>query len=114
MSREKLWPTGDKHIRQQSRSCQLLTHSIHLCAILPLPPHLHEIMMSDTGSGVEPSPVQNVTAQYTKIRRQYQQMLDRWTPHIVHRWLATAGLLAVFMLRILIAQGVSTLGPYLS
>jgi len=66
-------------------------------------------MMSDPGSGVDASPVQNMTAQYTKIKRQYQQTLDRWTPHILQRWLATAGLLAVFVLRILIAQGVSRL-----
>lgn len=70
---------------------------------------LHEVMMSDSGSGVDASPVQNMTAQYTKIKRQYQQTLDRWTPHILQRWLATAGLLAVFVLRILIAQGVSRL-----
>ncbi|KAF5355146.1 hypothetical protein D9756_005451 [Leucocoprinus leucothites] len=62
-------------------------------------------MMSDSGSGLESSPAQNITAQYTKIKRQYQQILDRWTPHILQRWLATAGLLAVFMLRILLAQG---------
>lgn len=64
-------------------------------------------MMSDTGAGLEPSPVQNVSAQYSKIKRQYQQILDRWTPHIVQRWLATAGILGVFMLRIVLAQGVS-------
>ncbi|KAH9485523.1 Protein rer1 [Psilocybe cubensis] len=62
-------------------------------------------MMSDTGSGVEPSPVQNISAQYAKIQRQYQQILDRWTPHVLQRWLSTAGLLVVFMLRIIIAQG---------
>lgn len=66
-------------------------------------------MMSDSGSGLEPSPVQNISAQYTKLKRQYQQILDRWTPHILQRWLATAGLLTIFMLRILISQGVSTL-----
>jgi len=64
-------------------------------------------MMSDSGSNVDASPVQNISAQYTKIKRQYQQTLDRWTPHILQRWLATVGLLAIFMLRILIAQGVS-------
>ena len=64
-------------------------------------------MMSDSGSGVEPSPAQNITAQYTKIHRTYQQVLDRWTPFVLYRWLATAGLLCVFMLRIILAQGVS-------
>ncbi|KAF8161276.1 retrieval of early ER protein Rer1 [Crassisporium funariophilum] len=62
-------------------------------------------MMSDSGSGVEPSPVQNITAQYAKIQRQYQQILDRWTPYMLHRWLASAGLLSLFLLRIVLAQG---------
>jgi hypothetical protein len=66
--------------------------------------------MSDAGtSGVEPSPIQNVTAQYTKLKRQYQQLLDRWTPHVLRRWLATACLLGIFMLRIVFSQGVSTI-----
>jgi hypothetical protein len=69
----------------------------------------YETMMSDSDAGLEPSPVQNISAQYTKLKRYHQQILDRWTPHILQRWLATAGLLAVFMLRILIAQGVSSL-----
>ena len=64
-------------------------------------------MMSDSGSGVESSPVQNVSAQYAKIHRAYQQVLDRWTPFVLYRWLTTAGLLAVFFLRIVLAQGVS-------
>ena len=63
--------------------------------------------MSDSGSGVESSPVQNVSAQYAKIHRAYQQVLDRWTPFMLYRWLATAGLLFVFFLRIVLAQGVS-------
>jgi len=63
-------------------------------------------MMSSTDNGLgDPTPLQNVSAQYTKIRRQYQQLLDRWTPHILQRWLGTSGLLAVFMLRIIFAQG---------
>lgn len=65
--------------------------------------------MSDSGSGLEPSPVQNLQAQYAKIQRLYQQTLDRWTPHMLNRWLASAGLLALFLLRIVLAQGVSFL-----
>lgn len=53
------------------------------------------------------TPIENIRATYTKIQRQYQQTLDRWTPHVLNRWLGTAGLLAVFMLRVVIAQGVS-------
>lgn len=48
-----------------------------------------------------------VKAHYSKLHRQYQQTLDRWTPHVLNRWLATTGLLAVFLLRIVLAQGVS-------
>jgi len=65
-------------------------------------------MMSDSGSGLEQTPLQNVSAQYTKIQRQYQQILDRWTPHVLQRWLSTAGLLVVFFLRIVLSQGVSS------
>ncbi|KAJ8696938.1 hypothetical protein PTI98_006760 [Pleurotus ostreatus] len=62
-------------------------------------------MMSATDSGVESSPVQNITAQYSKVKRVYQQTLDRWTPYMLNRWLVTAGLLATFFLRIVLAQG---------
>ncbi|KAJ3776302.1 retrieval of early ER protein Rer1 [Lentinula raphanica] len=62
-------------------------------------------MMSSTDSGVEPSPVQNISAAYTRITRLYQQILDRWTPHIMYRWLGTAGLLSIFFLRIVLSQG---------
>ncbi|PPQ64929.1 hypothetical protein CVT26_015649 [Gymnopilus dilepis] len=66
-------------------------------------------MMNDSGSGIEPTPLQNVSAQYVKIQRQYQQILDRWTPYVLNRWLATAGLLLVFLLRIVLAQGICLL-----
>ncbi|KAJ7733543.1 retrieval of early ER protein Rer1 [Mycena maculata] len=51
------------------------------------------------------TPVQNLQGQYTRIQRQYQQLLDRWTPYTLNRWLATAGLLAIFFLRIVLSQG---------
>ena len=60
-----------------------------------------------SGSGADSSPIQNISALYTKAQRQYQQILDRWTPYMLYRWLSTAGLLAVFFLRIVLAQGVS-------
>jgi hypothetical protein len=53
------------------------------------------------------SPFDGLRAQYSKLHRQYQQTLDRWTPHMLNRWLGTAALLAVFLLRIVLAQGVS-------
>ncbi|KAJ7350467.1 retrieval of early ER protein Rer1 [Mycena olivaceomarginata] len=60
-------------------------------------------MMS--ASDMEQTPVQNLQGQFTRVQRQYQQFLDRWTPHILQRWLATAGLLALFFLRIVFSQG---------
>lgn len=64
--------------------------------------------MNDSGSGGEQTPVQNVLSALSKYQRMYQQQLDRWTPHVLQRWLALAGLVAVFFLRIVFAQGVST------
>ena len=57
---------------------------------------------------VEPLSVRNITAHYTKIHRSYRHwILDRWTPFVLQRWLATTGLLSVFLLRIVLAQGAS-------
>lgn len=64
-------------------------------------------MMNDSGTSAEQTPVQNVMNTLTKYQRLYQQQLDRWTPHVLQRWLALAGLVAVFFLRIVFAQGVS-------
>ncbi|TRM69088.1 retrieval of early ER protein Rer1 [Schizophyllum amplum] len=61
-------------------------------------------MMSENET-VEGSPVQNLQAQYANAMRKYQSMLDKWTPYSLQRWLSTAGLLAVFMLRIVFSQG---------
>ncbi|KAF8317633.1 retrieval of early ER protein Rer1 [Clavulina sp. PMI_390] len=43
--------------------------------------------------------------QYRKYSRLYQSYLDRSVPHALNRWLATAGLVFVFLLRIVLAQG---------
>jgi hypothetical protein len=48
---------------------------------------------------------------YNKVWRQYQHQLDRITPFVVQRWLGTAGLVALFALRIVLAQGVRTSLP---
>ncbi|KAF8891777.1 retrieval of early ER protein Rer1 [Infundibulicybe gibba] len=61
--------------------------------------------MMSSDSGADGSPVQNISAQYSKLQRQYQQVLDRWTPHMLYRWLGTAGLMCVFLLRVVFAQG---------
>lgn len=47
----------------------------------------------------------SVAGQLSHAQRQYQQLLDRITPFVLYRWVGTAGLLAVFALRIVFAQG---------
>ncbi|KAG2055582.1 retrieval of early ER protein Rer1 [Suillus hirtellus] len=51
------------------------------------------------------TPFHSAQASFSKFQRQYQQTLDRWTPHVLQRWLATLCLLALFMLRIVLSQG---------
>ncbi|KAG2069650.1 retrieval of early ER protein Rer1 [Suillus decipiens] len=60
-------------------------------------------MMSSDEPGT--TPFHSVQASFSKFQRQYQQTLDRWTPHVFQRWLATLFLLALFMLRIVLSQG---------
>jgi len=62
-------------------------------------------MMSE--SETENTPIANATAALSNVQRKYQQILDRWTPFVFHRWIATGGLLTLFGLRIVLAQGVS-------
>ncbi|KAK6949984.1 retention in endoplasmic reticulum protein 1 [Daldinia eschscholtzii] len=51
------------------------------------------------------TPFAAVTAQTSKIQRQYQALLDRSTPYVLQRWIGTGVFLAVFFLRIVLAQG---------
>lgn len=66
-----------------------------------------KMMDSDPDSNLPPI-VQQAKDYYRKYSRQCQHYLDRTTPHLTQRWLATAGIYALFMLRVVIAQGVST------
>ncbi|EJD08044.1 retrieval of early ER protein Rer1 [Fomitiporia mediterranea MF3/22] len=50
-------------------------------------------------------PLQPLKTHYTRLNRQYRSLLDRAAPHLAYRWLGTAGLVMVFMLRIVFAQG---------
>ncbi|PCH35589.1 retrieval of early ER protein Rer1 [Wolfiporia cocos MD-104 SS10] len=60
-------------------------------------------MMSSSDNGA--TGVGGLQERFINAQRQYQQLLDRVTPFVLYRWLGTAGLFAVFMLRILFAQG---------
>jgi len=53
----------------------------------------------------EPGPFAAVSSQTTKLGRQYQALLDKSTPYVPYRWLATGAMLILFFLRIFIAQG---------
>ena len=69
-------------------------------------------MMNASDNAPSDTPFQPLSSQYAKAKRQYQQWLDKVTPFVLYRWLGTAGLLAVFMLRIVLAQGVSLIPLY--
>ena len=63
-----------------------------------------------TGGGSSlPPPLQPLEVHITKWRRKYQQTLDKLTPHMYQRWAGTAGLIGLFLLRIVFSQGVSSL-----
>ncbi|KAB5591016.1 Protein rer1 [Ceratobasidium theobromae] len=65
-------------------------------------------MMNDDGDQPPfslPPALQPLEAQYLKYQRQYQQLIDRATPHMLYRWLSTGGLVVLFLLRIVLAQG---------
>ena len=64
-------------------------------------------MMSSDDSALDSSPVAKLSAQYHHYWRQYQHQLDRITPFVLYRWLGTAGVLSIFVLRIVFSQGVS-------
>ena len=51
------------------------------------------------------TPFASVSAQTSKLQRQYQALLDQSTPFVTYRWVGTAVLLLLFFARILYAQG---------
>ncbi|KAH8821733.1 RER1 protein [Xylogone sp. PMI_703] len=53
----------------------------------------------------EATPFAAVSAQTSKLQRQYQSYLDKATPHVGYRWIGTATLLVIFFIRIFVAQG---------
>jgi len=59
----------------------------------------------DPAPSYAPAFLQPAVTQYNKLTRQYQALLDRTAPHILQRWLGTAGLVSVFLLRIVFSQG---------
>ncbi|KAF8504738.1 retrieval of early ER protein Rer1 [Russula emetica] len=63
------------------------------------------MMSSSEATGEDSASLQNIPATYARLKRQYQQTLDRVTPHIMYRWVGTTATIAIFELRILYAQG---------
>ncbi|KAI1457607.1 retrieval of early ER protein Rer1 [Annulohypoxylon moriforme] len=51
------------------------------------------------------TPFAAVTAQTSKLQRQYQALLDHSTPFVLYRWVGTGVFLGIFFLRVLLAQG---------
>lgn len=63
-------------------------------------------MSSSEATGETSGSLQNIPATYARVKRQYQQALDRVTPHVFYRWIGTTVTVALFELRIVYAQGV--------
>ncbi|KAK4138284.1 retrieval of early ER protein Rer1 [Trichocladium antarcticum] len=51
------------------------------------------------------SPFGTVSAQTSKLQRQYQALLDQSTPYVLYRWIGTGVALFLFFLRVFFAQG---------
>ncbi|KAI0258863.1 retrieval of early ER protein Rer1 [Gloeopeniophorella convolvens] len=62
-------------------------------------------MSSSEAANESSASFQNIPATYARIKRQYQQTLDRVTPYVLYRWIGTGVTIAVFELRIVLAQG---------
>jgi hypothetical protein len=64
-------------------------------------------MMGANGNDSDDAPpaVQQFLAHSTEAQQRVQSFLDSTTPYTARRWGTTAGLLALFMLRIVLAQG---------
>jgi len=60
-------------------------------------------MSSDDEIGSGSSNV--VTRLFKSIGVRYQSLLDKWTPHTKSRWIFAAFLIALFVTRIIVAQG---------
>ncbi|KAI8146201.1 Golgi membrane protein [Fennellomyces sp. T-0311] len=54
---------------------------------------------------INDEPTSNFLAQKAMLERRWQRILDDTTPHVQYRWIGTAVLLVLFILRILYAQG---------
>jgi len=65
------------------------------------------MMDSDPDSNLPPL-IQQAQDQYRKYARQYQYYLDRTAPHVTQRWVAIASVYAIFMLRVILSEGVSS------
>ena len=106
-------PSSSYHSVPDTLKNHLPQHSIFLFSVLYFRKNLlnHEdpknYTMMNASDPAPSTPFQPVSNHYYKIMRQYQVLLDRVTPFVLYRWLGTAGLLSLFMLRIVLAQGVS-------
>ncbi|KZS88262.1 retrieval of early ER protein Rer1 [Sistotremastrum niveocremeum HHB9708] len=60
---------------------------------------------TEFSNGSVPPALQPLADKLSRYRRQYKGMLDRTTPHTLNRWLGFGGVAALFLLRILVAQG---------
>lgn len=83
------------------------THPSFIIPRLHHTPHSPKMMRAenpDDGLGAPPH-IEQFLAHTNKLQQRYQAFLDSTTPHTSYRWGATAGLLVLFVLRIVLSQG---------
>jgi hypothetical protein len=90
----------------QTRDLSWLRVSFPKLVHYDVTPLIPPTMMNAEESNDTPGLAQ-VQAQYHKLWRLYQHQLDRITPFVYQRWGATAGVMCLFVLRIVFSQGVS-------
>lgn len=62
-------------------------------------------MADSSEEGGPPPAIANAIKQIQISQMRFQAALDRTTPYVANRWATTGGLLVLFMLRIVFAQG---------
>lgn len=92
--------------RARNSTCGILTPAV----VFPTTTSPSRLVTMDAPEP-DQTPFASMSAQTSKLQRQYQALLDQSTPFVTYRWIGTAVLLLLFFARILYAQG-WYIGPF--
>lgn len=60
---------------------------------------------SSSAAALSSSPAAAFSRWSFSVSRRYQHLLDKWTPHVLRRWIACLGVALVYALRVYLVQG---------